>query len=326
MAGLLWCIVGLIALVGGSEVLVRQGTRLAMLAGISPVVIGLTVVAVGTSAPELAVGIEAALLDKGSLAIGNIAGTNTFNILFILGLSAFITPLRLHSRTVLYDLPIMTVAAGVLFLMAMNGVISRMEGMILLAGAAIYTGGVVITAKRESRRVKAEFASGLAEDVAPVKAQGVSGLLASFLWLCLSIAVVVKGADWLVHGASDLARQMGVTDAFIGLTIVAIGTSAPELVTTIISTLRNERDIAIGNLIGSSTYNILAILGITALFPENGIQVERDLIAIDIPVTAAAALVCVPVFLTNHRVTRTEGALFVTAYTVYFAYLVLARG
>lgn len=326
MAGLLWCIVGLIALVGGSEVLVRQGTRLAMLAGISPVVVGLTVVAVGTSAPELAVGIEAALLDKGSLAIGNIAGTNTFNILFILGLSAFITPLRLHSRTVLYDLPIMTVAAGVLFLMAMNGVISRMEGMILLAGAAIYTGGVVITAKRESRRVKAEFASGLAEDVAPVEVQGVSGLLASFLWLCLSIAVVVKGADWLVHGASDLARQMGVTDAFIGLTIVAIGTSAPELVTTIISTLRNERDIAIGNLIGSSTYNILAILGITALFPENGIQVERDLIAIDIPVTAAAALVCVPVFLTNHRVTRTEGALFVTAYTVYFAYLVLARG
>lgn len=326
MVALFWCVLGLAALIGGSEVLVRQGTRLAMLAGISPVVVGLTVVAIGTSAPELAVGVEAALLGKGSLAVGNIAGTNTFNILFILGLSALLSPLVLHARTPRFDLPIMIASAGALFLMALDGVVTRAEGLALITAAVVYTAAVVFTARREGRRVKADFAREYAGEKAKAEREGGPGMFRSFLWLCASIAIVVKGADLLVVGASDLARQMGVTDAFIGLTIVAIGTSAPELVTTIISTLRNERDIAVGNLIGSSTYNILAILGITALFPENGIQVEHDLVWVHIPVTGAAALACIPVFLTGNRVTKREGGFFVAAYAVYFAYLVLERG
>lgn len=326
MAGLIWCLLGLVALIAGSEVLVHEGTKLAVLAGVSPVVIGLTVVAVGTSAPELAVGVEAALLGKGSLAVGNIAGTNTFNILFILGLSALIRPLPLHMRTIRYDLPIMAFAAAALFLTAVDGVLTRAEGAFLVTAALAYTAGIIVTAKREGRRVKAEFAGEFADEKAEIEHSGTAGMLASLLLLIASLAVVVKGADWLVRGASDLARQMGVTDAFIGLTIVAIGTSAPEFVTTIVSTMRNQRDIAVGNLIGSSVYNIFAILGITALAPGDGIQVERDLIRIDIPVTGAAALACVPIFLTGGRITRREGALLVTAYAVYFAYLVIERG
>lgn len=326
MTGLGWFLLGLATLVAGSELLVRQGTRLAVLAGISPGVIGLTVVAVGTSAPELAIGIEAAQFGKGSLAVGNIAGTNTFNILFILGLSALVRPLQLHMRTIHYDLPMMAVSACTLFLMVFDGVLTRFEGALLLAAAIAYTAGVVVTARREARRVRAEFVAELANETAVAEGGGPVGLLTSFSLLAVSIVVVVKGADWLVLGAADLARQMSVTDAFIGLTIVAIGTSAPELVTTIISTVRNQRDIAVGNLIGSSVYNILAILGATALFPEDGIHVERDLIWIDIPVTAAAALACIPVFLSGRSITRLEGALFVTAYAVYFAYLVIWRG
>lgn len=326
MMALLWCLVGLAALIAGSEVLVRQGTRLAVQAGIPPVVVGLTVVALGTSAPELAVGIEAALMGKGALAVGNIAGTNTFNILFILGLSALLRPVVLHARTPRFDLPVMVAAAAVLFLMALDGVLTRTEGALLLTAAAAYTVGVVVTARQEGRKVKAEFAREFADDRKQAREEGAFGLFKSFVWLCVSIAIVVKGADLLVAGASDLARQMGVTEAFIGLTIVAIGTSAPELVTTIVSTVRNERDIAIGNLIGSSIYNILAILGVTAMFPKDGIQVERHLVWVHIPVTLAAALACIPVFMSGNRVTKREGGLFLAAYAVYFAYLVLERG
>ncbi|WP_454858857.1 calcium/sodium antiporter [Rhizobium binxianense] len=326
MTGLLWFSLGLITLVAGSELLVRQGTKLAVLAGVPPIIVGLTVVAVGTSAPELAVGIEAALLGKGSLAVGNIAGTNAFNILFILGLSAFISPLQLHLRTLRYDMPVMILSAGVLFLMAKDGVLTRYDGALLVTAALLYTSGVVVTARREARRVKAEFAVEFTEKTRRVERSGIADLLSSFALLAISILVVVKGADWLVQGAADLARQMGVSDAFIGLTVVAIGTSAPEFVTTMISTMRNERDIAVGNLVGSSVYNIFAILGLTALFPDDGIRVEHDLIWVDIPVTGLAAVACIPVFLTGRRITRLEGASFMAAYIVYFVYLVIERG
>ena len=326
MAGLIWCAIGLAALVAGAELLVRQGTKLAILAGVPPIVIGLTVVAVGTSAPELAVGIEAALLGKGSLAVGNIAGTNTVNILLILGLSAWLLPLPIEMRTLRYDLPAMAMSAAALVAMSMDGILTRFEGAILLTGALAYTAGIVLSTRKERPRVKAEFAREFADEKAEVEAADVSGILVSLLLLVLSIVVVVKGADWLVRGASDLARSLGVSDAFIGLTIVAIGTSSPELVTTVVSTLRNQRDIAIGNLIGSSAYNILAILGITALVPNSGIAVESDLIWIDIPISGLAALACIPIFYSSRRVTRIEGAVFVCTYLVYLTYLVVARG
>ena len=268
-------------------------------------------------------GIEAALLGKGSLAVGNIAGTNTVNILLILGLSAWLLPLPVENRTLRYDLPAMALSAMALVVMAADGVLTRLEGAVLLFGAIVYTAGIIASTRRARPSEKAEFAREFSR--APTDDGGLFGVLWSTLLLILSIAIVVIGADWLVRGASDLARVIGVSDAFIGLTIVAIGTSSPELVTTVISTLRNERDIAIGNLIGSSAYNILVILGIPALVPSGGIAVEQPLILIDIPISGLVALACIPIFLSSRMVSRIEGASFVCAYFLYLIYLVLLR-
>lgn len=318
IAALLLCAGGLAVLVVGAELITRGGGRLAARLGVAPIVIGLTIVALGTSAPELAVGIEAVRQGADALAVGNIAGTNTVNLLLILGLSALIKPLPLRLQSVKVDLPLMVAAALAMFAMAWDGVMTRTEGALLVCGGLVYTAVVLGVSRGERKAIQKEFATEYAA------AKG--GAVSSFAALAAGIAIVVLGADWLVRGAEDLARLWGVSDAFIGLTIVAIGTSSPELVTTIVSTLKNERDIAVGNLLGSSVYNIVFILGITCLVPEDGVSVARELIWIDIPVMAAASLACVPVFLSGRKITRWEGGLFVAAYLVYLTYLIAARG
>lgn len=317
-----WLLGGLMLLIIGAEFVVRGGGALATRLGIPPLIVGLTIVAIGTSTPELGVGIEAALQGNGSLAVGNIAGTNTVNILLILGLSAALRPLALQMQTLRLDLPLIVFASLVLMVMALDGLLTRIEGLILIALGLVFTFAIVRVARRESIKVKAQFAQEFAPEATSVWRWGP---FYELFVLAGGIAVIVLGADWLVDGAVSLARMWQVSDAFIGLTIVAIGTSAPELVTTVISTIRNERDIAIGNLLGSSVYNILIILGVTCVVPPNGIEVGRQLITIDIPVMAAVALACVPVFITGREVTRTEGALFVSAYLSYLAYLILTR-
>lgn len=317
------CLAALLILVLGAELVTRGGSTLAGQLGIRPILIGLTVVAVGTSAPELAVGIEAALQGAGALAIGNIAGTNTVNVLLILGLSAAIRPLALRMETIRMDLPVMVVSALAMLVMAFDGALTRTEGILLLLGGCGYTAVVVILARQESRMVKIRFAEeyNVPERIRSSRA----GIARSTVTLLVGIAVIVVAADWLVDSAVTLARIWGVTDAFIGLTIVAIGTSAPEFVTTILSTLKKERDIAIGNLLGSSVYNILVILGATAIVPRGGVPVSSELMRIDIPVMTLVAVVCVPVFLSGRQVSRAEGAAFVGAYVLYLTYLLVAR-
>ncbi len=322
MIALVWCTAGIAVLIGGAELVVWGGSRLAAQLGVPPLMVGLTVVAIGTSAPELAVGIEASLLGSGSLAVGNIAGTNTFNILFILGLSALFKPLALHLQTLRIDLPVMTAAAILLMVMSWDGVLTRVEGAILVAAAFVYTAAIVYWSRRESRAVRAEFAK---EYATSRDGRATRYVVWNLVMLIAGIAVIVVGADWLVNGAVEIARMLGVSDAFIGLTIVAIGTSSPELVTTVVGTLKKERDIAVGNLIGSSVYNILVIMGVTCLVPSSGVLVELELIRVDLPVMTAVALVCVPVFVTGRRITRLEGALFVGTYIAYLTYLVLTR-
>lgn len=314
---------GLVVLVIGAELLVRSGTRLAMQLGISPVVIGLTIVALGTSTPELAVGIDAVLSGSGDLAIGNIAGTNVVNILLILGLSALIHPLALRAATLWLDLPMIVAASLLLLAMAWDGRLTRIEGIALVAVALAYTVAIVLVARRESLAVKTRFAGAL-PDSPPVFSETRSNTLRDIVILAASIVILVVSADWLVDGAVDLARIWNVSDEFIGLTIIAIGTSAPELVTTVISTIRRQRDIAIGNLLGSSVYNILFILGLTCIVPAET-PVARSLIEVDIPVMAAVALVCIPVFISGRQISRVEGGLFVAAYLTYVTYLVISR-
>ncbi len=317
-----WLLLGLILLVGGAELIVRGGSRVAVYFGIRPIVVGLTVVSLGTSTPELAVGIEAAVQGAGPLAVGNITGTNIVNILLILGMSALLQPLALERRTLRFDLPLMTVSALALLMMSIDGILTRLEGAVLLISAVIYTALLVIWSRQESRQVRAEYRN---EYGIPVARRSAGEVTYAALMLVGGIAVVVLGSDWLVKGAVDLARMLGVSEAFIGLTVVAIGTSSPELVTTIVGTLKGDPDIAIGNLLGSSIYNILAILGITCLVPAAGLAVGPNLVRIDIPVMVAVTLLAIPVFVSGRRVTRGEGLLFVTAYVVYVAYLLLTR-
>ncbi|CAJ1502429.1 calcium/sodium antiporter [[Mycobacterium] burgundiense] len=320
---LAWFAIGLIALVAGSDWLVKGGTRLASQLGISPILIGLTVVSIGTSMPELAVGLRAAASGNGSLAVGNIAGTNIVNLLLILGLSALLRPLVFQLRTLKLDLPMMTAAAVLLWLLASDGTLSMSDGAVLTVCAIFYTAVLIYSARRENQSVQDEFAEEYAGPVAgaPVRRT----LLRDVTLLLVGIVVVVIGADWLVRGAVGVAQDFGVSDAFIGLTVVAIGTSAPELATTLVATFRGERDIAIGNLLGSSVYNILLILGVTVLGAGRALQLDPTLVRIDIPVMALVALVCIPIFLTGRRVSRLEGGAMVAAYLGYLAFLVVGQ-
>ena len=315
-------VLGLAALITGAELLVRGGSRLAARLGIPPIVVGVTVVSLGTSTPELAIGVQSALQDDGTLALGNIAGTNTVNLLLILGLSALIRPLAMKTETLRFDLPVMSAAALLLLVMAWDGVLSRTEGVIMILGAALYAGWIVVWTRRESQAVKDEYDHELGVPTAQRTRRAVA---VNVTLLVAGIVVIVVGADLLVDGAVQIAQTFGVSDAVIGLTIVAVGTSAPELVTTMVSTVKDDRDIAIGNILGSSVYNILLILGVTAVVAPSGAIVEPDLARIDIPVMVAATIVCIPVFITGRRVSRLEGGAFVASYLAYLMSLVLTR-
>ncbi len=317
---------GLVVILLGAEMLVRSASSVAAILGISPVVIGLTIVSVGTSTPELAVGIAAAAEGNGGLAVGNIAGTNIVNILLILGLSAAIRALPIRMQSIKVDVPAMVGSAVALIIMSLDGVLSHAEGALLLVAAVCYTALLVRESRRESAAMKREFKEEFALKPVPADKRRVY-----FAWyaviLAAGIALTVLGADLLVAGAVNIARAYGVSDAFIGLTIVAVGTSAPELATTLVSTVKNDRDVAIGNLIGSSVYNILVILGVTMLAaPPRGIQVQPDILWIDLPLAAIVAAVCLPVFRSGSRVSRTEGTIFVVAYFVYLGSLIAFRG
>lgn len=314
---------GLLTTIGGAELIVRGGTRLAARFGISPMVIGVTVVALGTSTPELAIGIDAALQGSGSLALGNIAGTNTLNLLLILGLVALMQPLTLRSQVVRLDLPMMVAAALLLLVLALDGVFTRVDGAILVGVGLVYTTLVVRAARRETIATRLEFAHEFG--TRPVDAASAYRTVRDTIWLFAGVAIIVVGADWLVNGAVDIARGFNVSEALIGLTIVAIGTSAPELVTAIVATLRRERDLAVGNLIGSSIYNIVFIFGVTSLIPTDGIGVDPSLVMIDLPVMLAATVACIPVFITGSRMRRVEGGLFVIAYLGYLGTLIVTR-
>lgn len=320
---------GLVIVALGAELLLRGATRLATLMGLRPVTIGLTVVALGTSVPELAVGLTAAQEGKGALAVGNIAGANILNILFILGLSAVLRPLPTRSMSVRLEVPAMIATALVLLAMCLDGSLSRAEGLWLLAGAVAYTVLLARATRREGAAVREEFAREFSEppvaDTATRLAPLVPPWLTYGLMLVAGIALAGLGADLLVAGASALARSLGVSDAVIGLTIVAMGTNTPEMVTTLIATWRNDRDVAIGNLIGSAIYNVLVILGLTVFSAPAPIDIGRDILWIDLPLAALVACVCLPVFKSDRRVSRREGMAFVTAYLAYLGSLLLWR-
>lgn len=324
MAGPILFLIGLVVLIVGAELVVRGASRLALSLGVSPLILGLTVVSVATSAPELAVGITATIEGAPAIAVANIAGTNVVNILFILGLAAVMRPVPIHRRILKLELPVMVGAAALMLALSLDGVLTTLEGIVLVVAGAVYTFVVVRTSRRERRASQREFAEMYGEDGARTEPIGRGRAWYSAM-LAVGIGLSLYGADLLVSGAVDIARALNVSNAIIGLTIVAIGTSAPELATAIVGTLRNERDVAVGNLIGSSVYNICFILGMTTVIIPGDLPVDRQLLMFDIPLMAAVAVLCVPVFVSGRHVSRLEGAAFVAMYGVYLGSLILLR-
>jgi cation:H+ antiporter len=269
MANALLIVAGLDGLLAGADLLVRGGAALASQFGVRPIVIGLTVVALGTSLPELAIGIDAVRQGSPGLAVGNIIGANLVNILFVLGLSARIRPIAFERRTLRFDLPAMTTASLALWLLARDGSLDRVDGTILCVGGVAYAAGIIWTSRQESAPARADYASG--SERTTVRGRG--GPLVRVFTLLAGIGLVLVGAQLLVDGSIEIARSLDVSEAIIGLTVISIGTCTPELVTTLTSTVRGDRDIAVGNLLGSSVYNIALILGITVLTATAALQI-----------------------------------------------------
>lgn len=300
-------VVGLVLLTIGADVLVRGASRLASAVGISPLVVGLTVVAFGTSAPELAVSVQAAMsgASGADLALGNIVGSNIFNILFILGLAATIAPLLVAQQLVRIEIPILIGVSLLLLVFGMDGVISRINGFILFGGVIAYTVFVIRQSRRESSAIQAKY---VAEYAALPEQSG--SLMVNLLLIAVGLVMLVIGSNWLVEGAIAVARAFGISELVIGLTIVAAGTSLPEVATSVMASIKGERDIAVGNVIGSCLFNLLAVLGLAAIVAPEGINVATSALRFDIPIMIAATIACLPIFLTGYSIARWEGLVF----------------
>ncbi|MBW8370735.1 MAG: calcium/sodium antiporter [Thiobacillus sp.] len=316
---MLWFILGLIALVAGAELLVRGASKLALSFGISPLVVGLTVVAFGTSAPEMAVSVQSAWSGQVDIALGNVVGSNIFNVLFILGASALIVPLVVHQQIIRQEVPVMIGASLLLWAMAADGGISRWEGLLLASLIVGYTFIIIRQSRRETAAIKAEY-----DEAFDGVAKGWDAHWGVQILLILAgLALLVLGANWLVEAAVTFAKQLGVSELVIGLTIVAAGTSLPEVATSILAAIRGERDIAVGNVVGSNLFNILAVLGISASVAPGDLAVAPAMLAFDLPVMVAVAIACLPVFFNGSCISRWEGALFLALYVAYTLYLIL---
>jgi cation:H+ antiporter len=311
-------VIGLGLLILGAESLVRGASRLAALLGVSPLVIGLTIVAFGTSSPELVVSIQSSIIGQSGIALGNVVGSNIFNVLFILGISALIVPLTVSQRLVRLDVPIMITVSILTFVFSYSGRISSIEGIVLLLGIVIYISFLVFQSKREGV-VQQEYI----REFGMHNKNRIQSLALNVILIVGGFVLLVVGSRWFLNGSVSLARSFGVSEFVIGLTLVAAGTSLPEVATSVVASIRGERDIAVGNVVGSNIFNILAVLGLSALFAPGGIKVSSSALHFDIPVMIAVAVACLPIFFTGNIIARWEGALFFCYYLAYTAYLII---
>lgn len=313
---------GLAALILGADVLVRGASRLALSLGISPLVVGLTVVAFGTSAPEAAVAVGAVLDGKADLALGNVVGSNVFNVLFVLGLSALIVPLVVNIQLIRQEVPIMLGASLLLLLLSLDGNVSAVDGALLFGCLLAYTTFLVVQSRRQGKAAEDEYAQEFAADTQP---SWLNRVWVQLLLIAAGLALLVLGSDWLVQASVTVAKSMGVSDLVIGLTIVAAGTSMPEVATSIMAAIKGERDIAVGNVVGSNTFNLLGCMGLASMVSgDAGLIVPAAVMHFDLWVMSAVALACLPVFISGREIARWEGAVFFGYYIAYVTYLVLS--
>ena len=307
---------GLALLILGADLLVRGASRLSLSLGIAPLVVGLTVVAFGTSAPELAVSVKGALDGQTDIAMGNVVGSNIFNVLFILGVSALLAPLVVDRQLIRQEVPFMIGLSGLVLWMAMDRQVSFTDGAVLFFALLCY---IVLLYRQGKNATPAEVSDPLLSNEPGL----LSRLPVQLALIAVGLGMLVLGSRWLVDAATVFATMLGVSPLVIGLTIVAAGTSLPEVATSVIAALRGEREIAVGNVLGSGIFNLGAVLGISAMVSGSGLQVPASLLAFDLPVMVAVAVACLPVLFTGHLIARWEGAVFLAYYVAYTSYLVL---
>ena len=310
-----------IAVLGvGADLLVRGAVSIAKAVKISAAVIGLTIVAMGTSLPELTVSVSAALRGASEIAVGNVVGSNIFNIGIVLGLAAIVRPIRVHSSAVRLEWPFMFLASFQLLLLARDGRIDRLEGAFFVIGLALFTAYAVRVGRAEvGTEAAADFADEIGRRDVDVAAIGVGKAL---LLIGAGVGLLVAGGEALLRGAVDLARAGGMSDRVIGLTIVSAGTSMPELATSIVAARRGQSEIALGNVVGSNIFNILGILGIVAFVRP--MSVSPLMVSNDMTWMLGFAVFLFPMMRTNAVISRGEGALLVAAYAIYVALLIFA--
>ncbi|MHA7777849.1 calcium/sodium antiporter [Roseibium sp. M-1] len=309
---------GLVLLVAGGELLVRGSVGLAKRFGLSELLIGLVLVGFGTSTPELMTSVLAALNGSPGIAVGNVAGSNIANILLILGLTAVISPLLVDPKALLRDGPANALAALAFAGLALSGLIGREAGIALLLALAAY---LVITYRME-KGVNSPSADLHRGEVQLVMSEEKPGSLTLNLVMAFGgLAMILTGAHFLVGGATSLAKAAGVSDAVIGVTIVAVGTSLPELVTSVIAALKRQTDIALGNILGSNLFNILGILGFTAVLSP--LTIPQEIMSFDIWVLLGATAVLLFFSMTGGRISRREGAIMLLAYVAYTGYVLM---
>jgi len=302
-------IIGLAALIGGAQLLVLGASQLAAILRVSSLIIGLTIVSFGTSAPEIAVCALAAWRGEGALVIGNVVGSNIFNVLLVLGISAVLSPLVVKKQLIRLDVPLMIVISLIFWAFAWKGAFFRWQGFLLLGGMFAYWFFAFYQLKREPQPKK----------TTPVR----HSFWPQLVWLLLGIVLLAVGSDLIVRNANILARMFGISELFIGLTMVAIGTSLPELATTIMAVSKKEYDLVVGNVVGSNICNLLAVMGISTLLAPYQIYVPPPAITFHIPIMVVSAIACLPIFITGHKISRWEGVLFLFYYFLYICYFIL---
>jgi cation:H+ antiporter len=317
---IVWLVAGLALLVTGAELLVRGASRLALVLGISPLIIGLTVVAYGTSSPEVAVTLQAGFGGQTDLALGNVIGSNIANVLLVLGLSALVAPLIVKQQLVRFDVPIMIFASVLVLILALDGHISRWESGMLATGAIIYSAVVLYIGIRRGPMSTAESLD--PEDIQVFRTRH-RGIPRHLLFIVVGLGLLILGARWLVDSAVEIAAALGVSQIVIGLTVVAVGTSLPEIATSMLAALKGERDLAVGNVVGSNIFNIFLVLGVAGLIVPLDIRVPSSALNFDLLVMIAVAVACLPIFFTGGEIARWEGGLFVAYFAAYTSYLVL---
>lgn len=306
---------GLIMLVAGAHFLVKGASGLAAGFGIPPIVIGVTVVAFATSSPEVAVSLDAAFSGKAEIALGNVIGSNVANILLIIGASAIISSIKVQHRIIWLDLPIMVGVTLLVYLLALDLVLDFWDGILLLV---IFTGfigfQIYVTLKSERTPIRAKDADGTSLKESP---------WIQSIFTLFGLILLVFGAQWLVESAITLARMWALSELIIGLTVVALGTSLPELATSVVAAWNKEADISVGNVVGSNIFNLLLVLALSAVFASGGLKVSSAALALDLPFLIAVSIACLPIFFTGHEIARWEGYLFLFYYAAYTLYLIL---